>query len=112
MKQYLTLKISEYLGNAADKKYLNEKMFSVIAPRYNFITRLFSFWQDAAWKHALIASLPSAPAPKCLDLACGTGDLCFLLAAQYPQSKVVGFDLTEEMLVLARQANRYANVCF
>jgi ubiquinone/menaquinone biosynthesis methyltransferase len=112
MKQRLTLRIGDYLGNAADKKHLNEKMFGVIAPRYDFITRLFSFWQDASWKRVLIASLPESPQPSCLDLACGTGDLCFLLAARYPQGEVTGIDLTDEMLVLARKANHHTNVHF
>ena len=112
MKQRLTLKIGDYLGNATDKKRLNEEMFGVIAPRYDFITRLFSFWQDASWKRGLIAGLPPASAPRCLDLACGTGDLCFLLAARYPDSDITGVDLTEEMLVLARNANHHKNVRF
>ena len=112
MKQRLTLKVGDYLGNATDKKHLNEEMFGVIAPRYDFITRLFSFWQDASWKRGLIASLPNLSEPHCLDLACGTGDLCFLLAARYPQGDITGVDLTEEMLVLARNANHHANVSF
>jgi demethylmenaquinone methyltransferase/2-methoxy-6-polyprenyl-1,4-benzoquinol methylase len=87
-------------------------MFSVIAPRYDFITRLFSFWQDSGWKRDLIAYLPKALSPRCLDLACGTGDLSFLLAARYPQGHVTGLDLTEDMLVLARRTNHYPNVIF
>ena len=112
MKRQLTLKIGDYLDTADNKKYLNEEMFSVIAPQYDFITRLFSFWQDSGWKRDLIGTLPSASAPYCLDLACGTGDLCFLLAGKYQQGDITGLDLTEEMLVLARGANQYPNVRF
>lgn len=81
MRRELTLRIGDYLNSAANKKYLNEEMFSVIAPKYDFITRLFSFWQDAAWKRNLVAGLPFAEDPQCLDIACGTGDLSFLLAS-------------------------------
>ncbi len=112
MARKLTLKIAEYLNTAANKKQLNEEMFSVIAPKYDFITRLFSFWQDAKWKRDLIAALPPVVAPHCLDLACGTGDIAFLLAKQYPKGQIIGLDLTEEMLVLARQVNQYENVQF
>lgn len=112
MKHQLSLKIGNYLGNAQDKKHLNEEMFSVIAPQYDFITRLFSFWQDASWKRGLIAALPATNNPTCLDLACGTGDICFLLANQYPNAAITGVDLTEDMLVLARRANRYPHVTF
>lgn len=112
MKQRLTLKIGNYLGNADDKKHLNEAMFSVIAPRYDLITRLFSFWQDASWKRGLMKALPALSQPSCLDLACGTGDLCFLLAEKYPDATILGVDLTPDMLTLARKANRFNHVTF
>lgn len=112
MKHRLTLKIGHYLGNARDKKHLNEEMFSVIAPQYDLITRLFSFWQDASWKRGLIAALPAADHPQCLDLACGTGDICFLLANAYPNARITGVDLTEEMLILARKVNTHGHVTF
>ena len=112
MKRQLNLKIDDYIHSAAKKKHLNEEMFAVIAPRYDFITRLFSFWQDASWKRGLVDALPSLSAPACLDLACGTGDLCFLLAEKYPAAHITGIDLTKEMLVLARQVNRYDSVAF
>ncbi len=108
----LTLKIGDHLKNAAAKKYFNEEMFAVIAPNYDFITRLFSFWQDAAWKRDLIAALPDAPAPQCLDLACGTGDIAFLLAEKYQAGHIIGLDLTEDMLALARTRNTFSNVTF
>jgi ubiquinone/menaquinone biosynthesis C-methylase UbiE len=41
-------------------------------------------------------------APHCLDLACGTGDITFLLAAKYPAGHIVGLDVTEKMITLAR----------
>ncbi len=112
MKRKLTLKIGDYLNNAPDKKHLNEEMFGIIAPQYDFITRLFSFWQDAKWKLGLIAALPVKPEPQCLDLACGTGDIAFLLAKKYPLGDITGLDLTEEMLVLARKVNQHGNVRF
>jgi demethylmenaquinone methyltransferase/2-methoxy-6-polyprenyl-1,4-benzoquinol methylase len=112
MNKQLTLKIGDHLGSADKKKHFNEEMFSVIAPRYDFITRLFSFWQDAAWKRGLIAALPARPAPVCLDLACGTGDIAFLLAQKYPKGAITGLDITEDMLVLARQVNKFSNVSF
>ena len=108
----LTIKIGDHLKSADKKKYFNEVMFSVIAPRYDFITRLFSFWQDAAWKRHLIVALPEKAKPYCLDLACGTGDIAFLLAEKYPQGAIIGLDLTEDMLMLARERNKYKNISF
>jgi ubiquinone/menaquinone biosynthesis methyltransferase len=108
----LTLKIGDHLKSADKKKYFNEEMFSVIAPKYDFITRLFSFSQDASWKRGLIAALPKETAPHCVDLACGTGDIAFLLGEKYPQGTVIGLDLTEDMLELARQRNPHQNIQF
>jgi len=46
-----------------------------------------------------------------LDIACGTGQLCFALRAQ-KQCRVVGIDLSLRMLQFAEKANRYHNVKF
>jgi ubiquinone/menaquinone biosynthesis methyltransferase len=106
------LKIGDHLEDAEKKKYFNEKVFSEIAPRYDFITRVLSFGRDAAWKRALVSSLPSVESPVCVDLACGTGDLTFLLADKYPGGRISGLDITEPMLEIARERNTYANVSF
>jgi demethylmenaquinone methyltransferase/2-methoxy-6-polyprenyl-1,4-benzoquinol methylase len=87
-------------------------MFTEIAPRYDFITRALSFWRDAAWKRELVAGLPRQETPVCLDLACGTGDIAFLLAEKYPRGRVIGIDITERMLALARGRNSWPNVDF
>ena len=112
MQRYLNLKISDYIHTSEKKKYFNQKMFSVIAPRYDFITRLFSFGQDATWKRELVDRLPDFESPTCLDLACGTGDIACLLAEKYPKAQITGLDLTDEMLDLARRRNHYLNVQF
>lgn len=46
-----------------------------------------------------------------LDIACGTGQLCFALMAQ-KQCRVVGIDLSFRMLQFAEKSNRYNNVKF
>jgi demethylmenaquinone methyltransferase/2-methoxy-6-polyprenyl-1,4-benzoquinol methylase len=112
MAQRFTLRIGDCLRTAEAKKDYNKKVFAEIAPRYDFITRALSFWRDASWKRDLIAALPPREAPLCVDLACGTGDIAFLLAEKYPTGRVVGLDITEGMLDLARSRNTYHNVRF
>lgn len=51
-------------------------------------------------------------APLCVDIACGTGDLCFALGAKYPHARVLGVDLTPRMIELATATNRAHNVSF
>jgi ubiquinone/menaquinone biosynthesis methyltransferase len=107
-----TLKIGDHLNSAEKKRFYNEQLFAEIAPRYDFITRILSFWRDALWKRNLIAALPLDEKPFCLDLACGTGDLTLLLASKYPQGRIVGVDITEAMLALARERSTYPNIQF
>lgn len=83
-----------------------------IAPKYDFITRALSLGADNAWKDELVEKLPQINRPRCLDLACGTGDITFRLANKYPAGLVVGLDLAEEMLARARFCNLSSNIQF
>jgi len=78
------------------------RMFSTIAPRYDFITRAFSYGMDRRWKRLGVkkASLPKGATV--LDLACGTGDFSQLVLRSSPGARVVAVDLTEQMLREAR----------
>lgn len=112
MKRNFTLKMHDYIHHPEGKRKYNEGMFAEIAPRYDFITRALSFGRDKTWKDELVAKLPAIKNPNCLDLACGTGDLTFRLAQRYREGHVVGLDLTEAMLVIARPRNSLNNVEF
>jgi demethylmenaquinone methyltransferase/2-methoxy-6-polyprenyl-1,4-benzoquinol methylase len=81
---------------------LMRDMFSTIAPRYDFITRVFSYGMDQRWKRLAVrrATLPARA--RVLDLACGTGDFAKLVTQQSPESNVVAADLTEQMLRLSK----------
>lgn len=105
-------KIKVLLESPEQKKLYNEQLFTVVAPRYDFVTRVLSFGQDCRWKKKLIKGLPSVATPHCVDLACGTGDITFALAQKFHKGVVVGVDLTPSMLDLARAKNRLENVSF
>lgn len=78
-------------------------MFGVVAPRYDFITRAFSYGMDRGWKRQAFERASFPPAPVILDLACGTGDFARLAAGRLPCAKVVAADLTHGMLLRARE---------
>jgi ubiquinone/menaquinone biosynthesis methyltransferase len=82
------------------KRRYNARLFTTIAGRYDFITRLLSYGRDQAWKRDLIARAALRPGDRVLDLAAGTGDLA--LAARAHGAIVVGLDLAPRMLRLAR----------
>jgi ubiquinone/menaquinone biosynthesis methyltransferase len=95
------------------KRAYNRRLFGTIAPRYDLITRLLSYGQDARWKRRVVdivrAETASGARPRLLDLACGTGDLALAFA---PTHLVTGLDLTLPMLAIARRrsANGHAQV--
>jgi demethylmenaquinone methyltransferase/2-methoxy-6-polyprenyl-1,4-benzoquinol methylase len=90
---------------------LMRSMFHTIAPRYDFITRVFSYGMDRRWKRALLERARLRDAPVVLDLASGTGDFSLLTARQYPGARAVAADLTERMLQLARARGVERAVC-
>lgn len=107
-----SLKIKDYIHSPERKREYNEQHFGEAARHYDFATRAMSLGRDAAWKRQLVAALPRFPAPTCVDLACGTGDISFLLARKYPAGKVIGIDLTEPMLQLARRRGASTKIEF
>jgi len=106
------LKAREWLDVPERKRAFNERHFAEAASRYDLATRMMSLGRDAAWKEALVAALPDLPSPVCVDLACGTGDVAFLLAGRYPGGVVTGLDLSAPMLAVAGERNRFTNVRF
>lgn len=112
MRNALKLKMHDYIHRPEGKLVFNREMFTVIAPRYDFITRALSLGRDKAWKNQMIQNLPTLKSPRCLDLACGTGDITFRLAEKYPGAAIAGLDLTEAMLASAKSRNSYENIEF
>src|SRR5205807_7568438 len=51
----------------------------------------------------LLARIPDRGYKTIVDLGCGTGDLTAALAEHWPEARVLGVDLSEEMLVPARE---------
>jgi demethylmenaquinone methyltransferase/2-methoxy-6-polyprenyl-1,4-benzoquinol methylase len=106
------LKFRDCLHAPERKRRFMERHFGVAASRYDFATRAMSLCRDPAWKRLLARALPEIASPSCVDLACGTGDLSFLLARRFPAGRVVGLDIAEPMLRIARRRSRSGNVSF
>ncbi len=81
------------------KRHYVRALFATIADRYDFITVALSYGQDRRWKRRLIAMAAPQPGARALDLATGTGDIAFALAAK--GARVVGLDITLRMIELA-----------
>ncbi len=90
---------SAFTSPAAKRRHVRQ-LFATIADRYDLITRVLSYGMDRRWKRQLIARAAVQPGERALDLATGTGDVAFGLAAQ--GAVVHGLDVTHRMLQLAR----------
>jgi demethylmenaquinone methyltransferase/2-methoxy-6-polyprenyl-1,4-benzoquinol methylase len=86
-------------------------MFSTVAPRYDFITRAFSYGMDKHWKARGIEFAALEEQAVVLDLASGTGDFSQLVSQRRPRARTVAVDLTEHMLRLARRRGVREAVC-
>jgi len=86
-------------------------MFSTVAPRYDLITRLFSYGMDGGWKRLGVETARLPERPMVLDLAAGTGDFSLLVKQRYPGARSIAVDLTERMLQLARERGVSYTVC-
>jgi demethylmenaquinone methyltransferase/2-methoxy-6-polyprenyl-1,4-benzoquinol methylase len=81
-------------------------MFDSIAPVYDRLNHLLSFGIDRSWRRRLVRAVSSFCAlrggeVKVLDMACGTGDVS--IALRRKGLDVVGADISENMLALARK---------
>lgn len=90
------------VGEAEGKKQAVEAMFDAIAPRYDLLNRVLSFGIDQRWRKQAVAMLGDARPKRVLDVATGTGDLAVQALTLNPE-KVVGVDISEEMLRVGRE---------
>src|SRR5215510_11550554 len=82
------------------KKQQVEEMFDSIATRYDLMNRLFSAGIDMKWRKKSITLLKKLEPKTILDMATGTGDMAILACRLLNPNKVIGIDLSTEMLEL------------
>lgn len=80
---------------------LVERFFSGTGTSYDFVVNAATFGIDRWWKRIIVAALLDRPR-RVLDLACGTGILTFRIAKRYPDCEVIGVELRNEYLDIAR----------
>lgn len=76
-------------------------MFDNIAPRYDFLNHFLSLGIDKLWRKKAINILSAYKTNALLDVATGTGDFA-LAALKLKPSRLVAFDLSEQMLNVGR----------
>ena len=85
------------------KKEEVREMFDNIAPKYDLLNHTLSMSIDRVWRRRVVGEVRRAKPGRILDVATGTGDLAIALARRIRDVQVMGVDLSEEMLALARR---------
>jgi SAM-dependent methyltransferase len=78
---------------------------------YSTLERFGAGWERAVEHADLLALLPAADGRRVLDLGCGAGQLAYHLAST-GAAEVVGIDVSERMLALARTAWAHPRVTY
>jgi demethylmenaquinone methyltransferase/2-methoxy-6-polyprenyl-1,4-benzoquinol methylase len=81
---------------------LANRFFSSNGTTYDQIANLSTVGLDIWWKKKILNKVPKDSA-RILDQACGTGILTFKIARRFPQSRVIGVDLQDEYVTIARK---------
>lgn len=88
-------------GEAKGKQV--EQMFDSIAHSYDLLNHLLSMGIDKHWRRAAINSLKPFAPRKMLDVATGTGDFAIMSAKELRPESLLGVDLSEGMMNVARE---------
>lgn len=99
MKQQIT----PYRLDNATKKDQVATMFNNISGTYDFLNHFLSLGIDVLWRKKAIKELVSTQPRMILDVATGTGDFAFEAIKKLAPEKVVGVDISDGMLDVARQ---------
>ena len=85
------------------KKEEVREMFDRIAPTYDMLNHTLSLNIDCLWRRRVVRLVRRFAPRRILDVATGTGDLATARARRIRGTQVLGVDLSEGMLDIARR---------
>ena len=85
------------------KKEEVREMFDNIAPKYDLLNHTLSMSIDRVWRRRVVGEVRRAKPGRILDVATGTGDVAIAIARRIRDVQVLGVDLSEQMLAVARR---------
>lgn len=98
---YKTETVKPY--DASDKRQQVERMFNRIAHSYDMLNHSLSLGIDRSWRRRAIDALGKYAPQLVLDIATGTGDLAIMNAQRNHPRRIVGADISEGMMEVARK---------
>lgn len=96
-------KINPYKDSSLDKKKQVEQMFDTISGNYDGLNRVISLGTDIKWRKEVVRMVSEKNPDSILDIATGTGDLAIKYATATTATTIVGLDLSEGMLAVAKK---------
>lgn len=94
--------VTPYQNNAAKKEQVAD-MFNNISKTYDFLNHFLSLGIDIIWRKKAINELKADKPKLILDVATGTGDFAFEALSILKPEKIIGVDISQGMLDIARQ---------
>ncbi len=94
--------VKPYEAEGSKKQQVSE-MFDNIAPYYDLLNRVLSLGIDKSWRKRAIKLLQEDNPKYILDVATGTGDVALQVADKLQPEKIIGVDISNEMLAIGRQ---------
>jgi demethylmenaquinone methyltransferase/2-methoxy-6-polyprenyl-1,4-benzoquinol methylase len=101
------VRLRDAVRTSAHKAPYVRRLFATIADRYDFVTVALSFGRDRHWKTRLVRMAGPLAGRRVVDLACGTGDITYLLKSA--GARVIGLDITPRMIALAQEKSSACN---
>lgn len=98
---YKAEKVKPY--QSGDKGQQVERMFNSIAHSYDLLNHSLSLGIDRRWRRKAIDALGKFAPQEVLDIATGTGDLAIMNAQRNHPRRIVGADISEGMMDVARK---------
>src|ERR1700761_2487558 len=95
--------ITPYHDEAGTKKEQVADMFNNISKTYDFLNHFLSLGIDVIWRKKAINELKALQPKLILDVATGTGDFAFEALSILKPEKIVGVDISQGMLDIAKQ---------
>ncbi len=95
--------ITPFNNSDKSKKEQVEAMFDDIAGRYDFMNRFLSAGTDVGWRKKAIRMFPKNQEAVLLDVATGTADMAIMTCKLRAPKRVVGIDLSAQMLEIGRK---------
>ncbi len=95
--------VKPYRDSKLSKKEQVTGMFDHIAFRYDLLNHLLSWGIDRIWRRRAIRLLRDSRPRTLLDVATGTGDFALTASGILGCEKIVGIDLSGEMLAIAQK---------